>query len=229
MACFHAKLPDGRTLVSCHTLNAVLILNEKGFAVGRVGVNFSRPEGIAVNSKGDVLIADRYHHSIHVLDKALQHKRSIVTDHQLPGRLDQPTGIAISASDDRIWVADSENHRVLVLASNGEYLATLGSGRGMAPGQLYYPSSVALYNHPLHGELVIVSEWARVQVFRSAGDVFAIFGGVQQAHYATVDAQGAVYVTEQATHRIKRFSIDGDPSGSVEESSRKRKHHTASE
>ena len=81
-------------------------------------------------------------------------------------------------------------------------------------------SGIALYDHPIHGELVIVSEWGggRVQVFRTTGEVFAIFGGVQHAHHAVVDGEGTIYVSEYATRRIKRFSLDGDSWGVLDES-----------
>ena len=136
---FFTKLPDGRALLSCHAKNTVLVVDEAGIIVDTVKISFGRPEGIAVNSKGQILIVDRNHHCIHVFDKDLAHQKSIVTDHQIPGKLNQPVGIAISASDDRIWVADNENHRVLVLAADGEYLTTLGNGYGTAPGQLFCP------------------------------------------------------------------------------------------
>jgi DNA-binding beta-propeller fold protein YncE len=115
---FFARLPDGRSLLSCHAQNAVLVADERGEVVGKVDVPFSRPEGIAVNGKGQVFIVDRNQHCIHVLDEHLAHQRSIVTDHQTIGRLNQPVGIAVS--DDRIWVADNENHRVRVLSPKVE-------------------------------------------------------------------------------------------------------------
>jgi hypothetical protein len=58
-----------------------------------------------------------------------------------------------------------------------------------------------------------VSEWGggRVQVFNAAGGgVFAIFGGVEHAHHCAVDGEGAIYVSEYSTRRVKRFSLDGD-------------------
>ena len=211
---FIVKLHDGRTLVSCHADNAVLIANEAGDVESCVETEFSRPEGIAVNdSRGEILIVDRYHNCIHVFDNNLKHQRSIATDFQPCGKLNQPVGIAISSTGDRIFVADNENHRVLILDAKGEYIATLGKGYGSAPGQMYCPCGIALYNHPVHGELAIVSEWGggRVQVFSViSGDLLSIFGGVAHAHHVVVDGDGVIYVSEYATRRIKRFSLDGD-------------------
>ena len=47
-------------------------------------------------------------------------------------------------------------------------------------------------------------------MFKANGDLFSIFGGVAQAHHVAVDEDGVVYVSEYATRRVKRFSLDGD-------------------
>ena len=200
--------------MSCHADNAVLVADEKGDVVSCVEeAGFSRPEGIAVNSEGRIAIVDRYNNCIRVFEADLKPHRTIDTEFQPCGKLNQPVGIAISSVDDRMYVADNENHRVLILDAKGKYLGTLGNGYGSEPAQMFCPCGVCLYNHPLHGELAIVSEWGggRVQVFKVAtGDLFSIFGGVAHAHHVVVDGGGVVYVSEYATRRIKRFSLDGD-------------------
>ena len=214
---FYAPLPDGRALVSCHAQNAVLVVDKEGNVQGRLETTptFAKPEGIALNSKGQVFVVDRFNHCIHIFNPDLTHHSSIVPRCSDLKSLNQPVGIAISALDDRIWVADNENHRVVVLSAEGKYISTLGNGYGTAPGQLFCPCGVALFDHPVHGELVIVSEWGggRVQVFRSTGEVFNIYSGVQHAHHVVVDAKGTVIVTEYATRRLKRFNLDGDQGG----------------
>ena len=210
---FYAPLPDGRALVSCHAQNAVLVVDGEGNVQGRLETTptFAKPEGIALNSKGQVFVVDRFNHCIHIFNPDLTHHSSIVPRCSDLKSLNQPVGIAISAIDDRIWVADNENHRVVVLSAEGKYISTLGDGYGTAPGQLFCPCGVALFDHPVHGELVTVSEWGggRVQVFKGSS-VFAIYGGVQHAHHVVVDAEGVIFVTEYATRRVKRFSLDGD-------------------
>ena len=172
----------------------------------------NKPECIAINSTGHVFVTDSQHNCIHKFDNEFKYQDSIVTQTPSFSSLNQPIGIAISTSDDRIWVADNENHRVLVLSAEGEYLSTFGKGYGTAPGNLINPRGIALFDHQIHGELVIVSEWGngRVQVFKTTGDVFAVYGGVQHAYHVAVDKRGVVYVSEYDTGRIKRFSLDGD-------------------
>ena len=209
---FFTHLPDGRALVSCHARNAVIVVNSAGDEVERLDAEFSKPEGIAVQSNGNILVVDRFNHAIRVFDRDLKQLRSIVTEFQEPGRLNQPVGIAVNPSDDSIWVADNENHRVLHLDSRGVFISTLGKGYGYEPGYMFCPCGVALFTHLHHGVLIIVSEWGggRVQVFRADGSVFGVYGGVCHAHHVVVDAEGYIYVSEYATRKIKKFSLDGD-------------------
>lgn len=208
---FFVRLHDGRGLLSCHSLNVVLVVNGNGDVMGRISEGICKPEGIAVNSKGFIHVVDRHKNCIHVFDKNLSLQRSICMNNNDPGPMNQPVGIAISGVDDRIYVADNENHRVLVLSAEGEHVFTFGSGGyGTAPGRFFCPCGVAIFNHPVHGELVIVSEWGggRVQVFRVTGTLFALYGGVSHAHDVVVDSDGIVYVSEYSTRRIKRISLD---------------------
>ena len=211
---FLAELPDGRCLLSCHKQNAVLVVDSKaaGNVTGRLeGVEFSRPEGIAIDQQGRVLVVDRYNHCIRVFDSQLTYQTRIGAAGTGDAEFNQPVGIAVSPVDGRIWIADNENHRVQAL-DGSTFSTSLGLGLGTKPGQLYCPCGIALYNHAQHGELVIVSEWGggRVQVFKTNGDVFAIFAAVQHAHHVAVDADGNVIVSEYATRKIKRFSLDGE-------------------
>jgi tripartite motif-containing protein 2/3/tripartite motif-containing protein 71 len=137
--------------------------------------------------------------------------------------MNQPVGIAISPLNHRIYVADNENHRVLVLSEEGGYRGDIGGvTHGTAPGHFFCPCGVALFNHPVHGELLIVSEWGggRVQVIRvTDGSLFALYGGVSHAHDVVVDSEGIVYVTEYSSRKIKKFSLDGELVGGAEWSS----------
>ena len=215
---FFVRLPDGRGLLSCHARNVVVIVNSSGDEVGQLEDGIRRPEGIAVNSKGYVFVVDRYNNCVHVYDENLVRQCGIVTDSQPPGRMNQPVGIAISTIDDSIYVADNENHRVLIFTAGGKYRSSLGDGYDTAPGKFFCPCGIALYVHPAHGELIIVSEWGggRVQVFRTDGRLFALYGGVEHAHHVVVDADGIIYVSEYSARKIKKFSLTGDLLGGGE-------------
>ena len=215
---FMLPLPDGRRLVSSHGHNAVLIVDARGDVTGRLeGAQFAHPEGLALDRDGRVLVVDRYNHCIHAFDSQLAYVARIGARGGGEAEFNQPVGIAVSAVDGRVWITDNENHRVQALDGGGAFSASIGLGFGTRPGQLFCPCGIALHVHPHHGELVVVSEWGggRVQVFRPNGDVFAIFPGVQHAHHVSVEADGTVLVSEYATRRVKRFSIDGEPAAEM--------------
>jgi DNA-binding beta-propeller fold protein YncE len=211
---FFLELPDGRCLVSSHGQNAVLIVDSKstGNVIGKLeDVQFAHPEGMAIDQKGRILIVDRYHHCIHAFDSQLAYLTRIGSRGTGNAEFNQPVGIAVSSVDGRIWIADNENNRIQAL-DGSTFSTSVGLGFGTKPGQLFCPCGIALYNHTEHGELVIVSEWGggRVQVFKTNGDVFAIFPGVHHAHHLFVEADGSILVSEYATRKIKRFNLDGE-------------------
>jgi len=207
---FLLKLPDSRLLLSCHGTNSVLVLDAHGQRISVLKDWFSKPEGLALVGN-NVYIVDRYKHCVHVFNATtLMHVTSFGGPGQAPGQFNQPVGIAASASG-ALWVADNENHRVQLVSVAGEHIKTLGGRLSDDPGSFFCPCGVVTYNHPQHGELVLVSEWGghRVQVFK--GDkVFAIFPGIQNAHSLCVDKAGRVCVSEYATACIKRFLLDGE-------------------
>jgi DNA-binding beta-propeller fold protein YncE len=206
---FCASLPDGRILASCHSRNAVIIADAEGNEMGKLEANFSHPEGIAV-AEDKIYVVDRHHHCIHVFKtSSLDHESTIGSPGSCPGQFNQPVGIAVSTVDKRIWIADNENHRVQALGEDGRIFGSYGT----EPGQFFCPCGIALYVHPVHGELVIVSEWGggRVQVLRATdGSVYSVFGGVNHAHSVAVDGGGIVYVSNYAERKVQRFSITGE-------------------
>ena len=189
--------------------NAVLVMNDCEAGV----VDFTQPDGIAEDSKGQIFVVDCFLHCVHVFSPQLALQTTFGTlgfFGRAPGQFNQPTGIAVSKRDDRIYVADTDNHRVQVLSSCGLYISTLGLGFGVSPGYFVRPCALAIYEHPYHGELIIVCEWGgdRVQVFAANGDTFAIFGGVKKPYHVVVGADGCLYITEYVTRAIKIFALE---------------------
>jgi hypothetical protein len=85
----------------------------------------------------------------------------------------------------------------------------LGLGFGVDPGYFSRPCALAIYDHPLHGELIVVCEWGgnRVQVITADGGVLAVFEEIKKPYHVVVDAGGALYVTEFVTREIKRLTL----------------------
>lgn len=73
---------------------------------------FNQPIGITVDDCGNLWVADRLNNRIQQLDKDLNFESRIT----LSGtNFSRPTGVALSPNGNRLYVADSENDRVVVL------------------------------------------------------------------------------------------------------------------
>ena len=208
---FLLKLPGSRLLLSCHRTNSVLVLDADGVQISSISDWFSKPEGLAL-WENHVYIVDRYKHCVHVFNAStLEHITAFGGPGQDPGQFNQPVGIVVGEGG-LLWVADNENHRVQALTPDGQHVRTLGvTGRlSDAPGSFFCPCGIATYQHPQHGELVLVSEWGghRVQVFKGE-KVFAIYPGIQNAHSLYVES-GVLYVSEYGSAGLKRFYLDGE-------------------
>ena len=208
---FLLKLPDSRLLLSCHSTNSVLVLDADGKQISTISDWFSKPEGLAL-WENHIYIVDRYKHCVHVFNAStLEHVTAFGGPGQDPGQFNQPVGIAVGENG-LLWVADNENHRVQALTPSGQHVKTLGVVGQLsdAPGFFFCPCGIATYQHPQHGELVLVSEWGghRVQVFKGE-KVFAIYSGIQNAHSLCVHG-GEVYVSEYGSASVRKFLLDGE-------------------
>jgi len=147
------------------------------------------------------------------------------------GQFDAPTRIAVD-SQDRIYVTDTGNHRVQKFTNEGTYLDSWGSFGG-GQGQLSTPFGVAvdgngnvyvgdalnnrIQKFDTDGNFKLIWGWgvddgsAELQTCTSGCQPGSAGGGDGQIQPigVAVDAQGHVYVVDNAGQRIEKFSSDG--------------------
>ncbi len=68
--------------------------------------------------------------------------------------LEQPTGIAYSALNNQIWVAETRAHRLTILNDKGEVIVKIG-GRGIGPSQFNRCDPTQGQYQPAQGALEI--------------------------------------------------------------------------
>ncbi len=136
--------------------------DQHGKHINCLGTDFLQlPVGIAINTFGNLLVADREHHCVWVLSARGQVLKQIGNRGKGAGQLSKPHGIAVHP-DGFVLVSESGNSRVSIFSQIGEFIACFGD-HGTAPGQ---------FNHPKHicvnarGHVVVADELNhRVQVF----------------------------------------------------------------
>ena len=124
------------------------------------------------------------------------------------GEFNRPEGVAVDAQD-RVYVADSCNHRIQVFDREGKFLRAFGRpGSGL--GELSYPYDVCV---DAAGR-VYVCEFgnSRIQVFDAAGASLEIIGGpgAEPGQFnnpwgLALDSHGNLYVADALNNRVQKL------------------------
>jgi DNA-binding beta-propeller fold protein YncE len=175
---------------------------------------FIWPNGIAVDSQGNVYVTDEHRHDVQVWDKEHKFARKWGSLGDGDGQLNRPAGIAVD-SQDHIIVADGLNNRILKFTPDGKVIAKWGSA-GSDDGQFNLPWGVGVDLQ----DNVYVADWRndRVQKFTADGKFLARFGSsgdatgqLSRPSDVAVDAEGNVYVADWGNERVSAFEPDGYP------------------
>ena len=123
-----------------------------------------------------------------------------------------PFGVAVD-SNKNLYVADTDNNRIQVFDSAGNFKFTFGS-IGSGNSQFFSPFSIAVDNS--QNIYVIDNGNNRVQVFDSAGNFKFKFGssGSGNGQFSSpegigVDSSQNIYVADMLNHRVQIFDSDG--------------------
>ena len=168
------------------------------------------PQGLVVE-QSILFVACSGSNQIHVLDaQKLSHLfafGSSMPDDTGP-LLKKPTDLAIYNTPERkslLYVVDCGNNRLAVFSTDGDFVKTIGSGPGQAPGQFYEPLGICIRE-----EKVFVCEGigARLQVLSPDGMPLLILPaptGGRLVGCCWHDQR--LYVSEIEAHRLHVFRI----------------------
>ena len=136
-----------------------------------------------------------------------------------------PTGIAVS-DEDLVFIADTWNHRIVVVDRSGTFVREIGQRGGQTDigdnpdptvetGRFFGPRGIAIDD----GEIFVTDTGnERVQVFASDGTFLRAFGGygsepgkLLEPVGIAIGPDGRVYVADSGNARLSIFERDGTP------------------
>ena len=214
-----AVTDDGQVIVCERDGHCVTVLDSKDDRKVRpFGSNgngrgqLSRPDDVAITSKGTLLVTDWGNHRIQKFTMDSECISCVGSYGNGPLQFNCPTGIAINKTTRQVCVADCGNHRVQVLNADLTFSHMFGS-RGSGQGQFQYPCGVAIDSQAL--VYVADSSNNRIQQFTPEGKHLSSFGSAPgQLTFPrdiTVDENDLLYVCEGGpNYRVSVFTTTGE-------------------
>jgi DNA-binding beta-propeller fold protein YncE len=174
----------------------------------------ARPMGLALDADERLYVVEQEKRGISVFDRQGKQVRFITH-----ASLERPSGIAIDRQRGKIYVADtghtkSKDHLVRIFNMAGDLVATIGHGKGEAPGQFLFPTYLTLDGR---GNLYVTDTLAsRVQMFDPDGKYVKSFGQrgnswgmFDKPKGVAVDSFGNVYVADSGWSNVQIFNPKG--------------------
>ena len=180
---------------------------------GSRGTNLGQlvlPRSVTVNSHGDIFVSE--YTTVDRVQGFSANGRKPVVAFGKPGTGDgdfnRAEGLGVDAQN-RIYVADSCNHRIQIFSRDGKWLKTYGkAGRGL--GELSYPYDVRVDR--AGRQYVCEFGNSRIQVFGTNNEPLEIIGGpgarpgqFNNPWAIALDSQGNVFVADAGNHRVQKL------------------------
>jgi HYR domain/NHL repeat len=168
------------------------------------------PAGVAVNSSGNIYVADPGNNRVQKFSSTGTFVAVIGSSGSGDGQFSNPVGIAIDSADN-LYVADSGNNRIQKFNSAGTFVTKWGTS-GAGNGEFSGPNGVGVDN----AGTVYVADTGnnRVQLFSSSGTFIEVCGSAGSGDgqftgpedVAPNTAGTFFYVADRDNFRVQKFS-----------------------
>ena len=183
---------------------------------GQKGTNdgqFSLPRAITINSKREIFVSEyglvERIQKFAYDDSGVPHwVATFGRPGNGPGEFNRAEGLCVDAQD-RLYVADSCNHRIQVFTSDGRFLRTYGHA-GTGKGEMSYPYDIAVDS--AGRQYVCDYGNGRIEVFDASDQPLEIIGerGAAPGQFSNPwsiapDSKGNLYVADSQNHRVQKL------------------------
>ena len=203
---------SGDIYVSCWVDNCIRVFDQAGQQKRTIGSRgsgdgqFSWPCGLFI--KGDVMyVAEYWNHRIQKLTTGGQFLQKFGQCGSGQGQFRYPASVIVIVDQrDRLIVADSENHRVVILDQAGTWLLTIN---GKVPGSHGFLSPYGVAMDPQGNIHVAALRSNTIKVFTPEGTYVRSYGDVKKPSGIVIDEEGYSLVTEYHGHCLSIFDSQG--------------------
>ena len=175
--------------------------------------NLQKPQGIATNVQGYIVVAKTFGHCVSVLTPQGEKIQSFGSKGSAEGQFTNPRGIALD-NEGNVYVVDEGNDRIQKFTSDGEFIATVGV-RGSGPLQFNTPIGIAF--NKKNGRLYVCDQHNhRIQILNTDLTLHGTLGtqGNGNGQFecpigSACDGAGNIYIADYKNHRIQVLTPDG--------------------
>ena len=175
----------------------------------RVVKQLSRPYGIAFNSRGEMIVSERYDHQVSVFGVGGRKIQSFGSCGDRPEQMICPAGVAVDDTDN-IYV--SSEHKLQKFTSSGELIKCIGR-MGSKEAEFDDPRGVTIHSNQVY---VCDGDNHRIQVFdldlnyiRSIGSFGSGRGELDHPYDIAFDTAGNMCVVEWGNNRVQVMDSSG--------------------
>ena len=191
---------------------ARLPIHKLGTPIKTIG-GLNRPWGVAVNQRGEIIVAENSGHCVSILSSIGEKIRTFGSWGSAQGQFNKPRGVSVDG-DGNILVVDGNSHHIQKFTAGGKFLTTVGQ-YGSKHLEFSYPTGVTI-NHRNRKVYICDGGNHRIQILNADltfSSSFGSQGGGDGQFYCpwdvALDSTGNVYVADSGGHRIQVFTAKG--------------------
>jgi streptogramin lyase len=166
-----------------------------GWAATTLGSGFNGPFGVAVDSSGNIYVADSNNYAIKRMDANGNNITTLGSD------FTYPQGITVDSSGN-IYVADVSNDVIRRMDANGNNITTLGSGFD-GPFGVAVDSSGNIYVADTYNNVI-------KRMDANGNNITELGSGLLMPFGVAVDSSGNIYVADTYNNVIKKMDTNGN-------------------